>query len=133
MSTVEKQKSKDQPVQVYGRKVSYVEDLPLQPLYFQKMATAVVYAKEGHGLIKVNGRPLEHLQPEILRIKLQEPIMIVGADKFSKIDMRIKVKGGGCVAQIYGSSLFWCLKLALLFSHSSSNIEGTHRILPEKR
>jgi small subunit ribosomal protein S16e len=66
------------------------------------MATAVVYAKEGKGLIKVNGRPLEHLQPEILRIKLQEPLLIVGSDKFANIDMRIKVKGGGCVAQIYG-------------------------------
>lgn len=70
------------------------------------MATAVVFAKEGRGLIKVNGRPLEHLQPEILRIKLQEPMLIVGADKFAGIDMRIKVKGGGCVAQIYGESIF---------------------------
>ena len=66
------------------------------------MATAVVYAKEGKGLIKVNGRPIEHLQPEILRIKVQEPILIVGADKFSGIDMRVRVKGGGSVAQIYG-------------------------------
>jgi small subunit ribosomal protein S16e len=82
------------------------------------MATAVVFAKEGRGLIKVNGRPLEHLQPEILRVKLQEPLLIVGADKFAGIDMRIKVKGGGCVAQIYGE--LFQFNLPFISSHVSA-------------
>lgn len=76
-----------QPIQVFGRK---------------KTATAIAFAKKGNGLIKVNGRPLEFLQPEILRIKLQEPLLIVGKDKFADIDIRIRVHGGGHVAQIYG-------------------------------
>ncbi|TKR78225.1 hypothetical protein L596_019066 [Steinernema carpocapsae] len=75
-----------QPVQVFGRK---------------KTATAVAYCKKGQGLIKVNGRPIEHLQPEILRMKLQEPLLIVGKDKFANIDIRVRVNGGGHVAQIY--------------------------------
>jgi small subunit ribosomal protein S16e len=50
---------------------------------------------------QVNGRPLEYLQPEILRMKLQEPLLIVGKDKFAAMDIRIRVKGGGHVAQIY--------------------------------
>ena len=86
MATVEKTAPVHQPVQVFGRK---------------KTATAVAFAKKGKGLIKVNGRPLEYLQPEILRIKLQEPLLVVGKDKFSELDIRIRVRGGGHVAQIY--------------------------------
>lgn len=37
-------------------------------------------------------------------MKLQEPILIAGKDKFAGIDIRIRVKGGGHVAQIYGIS-----------------------------
>jgi small subunit ribosomal protein S16e len=44
---------------------------------------------------------LEYLQPDILRIKLQEPILVVGKDKFALMDIRVRVKGGGHVAQIY--------------------------------
>ena len=43
-------------VQTYGRK---------------KTATAVAHCKSGRGLIKVNGRPLEYMEPQILRLKLQ--------------------------------------------------------------
>ncbi|VDK64765.1 unnamed protein product [Cylicostephanus goldi] len=45
-----------QAVQTFGRK---------------KTATAIAHCKKGRGLIKVNGRPLEHLEPQILRMKLQ--------------------------------------------------------------
>lgn len=76
---------------------------------FQKTATAVAYAKKGNGLIKVNGRPLEFVQPDVLRIKLQEPLLIVGKDKFAGLDIRIRVKGGGHVAQIYGTLFRACL------------------------
>uniref|UniRef100_A0A914DGN5 Small ribosomal subunit protein uS9 n=1 Tax=Acrobeloides nanus TaxID=290746 RepID=A0A914DGN5_9BILA len=86
MATLEKPQAAIQPVQVFGRK---------------KNATAVAYAKKGKGLIKVNGRPLEHVQPEILRLKLQEPLLIVGKDRFAGLDIRIRVKGGGHVSQIY--------------------------------
>jgi len=75
-----------QAVQVFGRK---------------KTATAVAHCKRGHGLIKVNGRPLEHMQPEILRDKLREPVLLLGKDRFSGVDIRVRVKGGGHVAQIY--------------------------------
>merc|ERR1712117_835855 len=73
-------------VQVYGRK---------------KTATAVAHCKRGNGLIKVNGRPLEQMEPDILRIKLQEPVLLLGKERFAGVDIRVRVKGGGHVAQIY--------------------------------
>jgi len=73
-------------VQVFGKK---------------KNATAVARAVEGRGLIKVNGKPLKLFAPEILRAKLYEPILILGADNFAQIDIRIKVAGGGHTSQVY--------------------------------
>ena len=69
--------------------------------YRKKTATAVAFAKQGRGLIKVNGQPLELLEPEALRYKVYEPVLIVGQDKFSNLDIRIRVSGGGITAQTY--------------------------------
>merc|ERR1712079_476214 len=80
--------SKDpiQSVQTFGRK---------------KTATAVAYCKRGKGFIKVNGRPLEQVEPRALQFKLMEPVLLLGKDRFADIDIRIRVKGGGHVSQIY--------------------------------
>jgi small subunit ribosomal protein S16e len=75
-----------QSVQVYGRK---------------KTATAVAHCKRGNGLIKVNGRPLDQIEPEMLRFKIQEPVLLLGKERFAGVDIRVRVKGGGHVAQIY--------------------------------
>ena len=69
-----------QSVQVFGRK---------------KTATAVAYCKRGKGLIKVNGRPLEQVEPKALQFKLQEPVLLLGKERLdgkiifvSKISLR---------------------------------------------
>ena len=36
-----------------------------------------------------------------MRMKLYEPIFILGEDKFKKLNIRIQVSGGGPVSQIY--------------------------------
>ncbi|XP_064634303.1 small ribosomal subunit protein uS9 [Lineus longissimus] len=75
-----------QSVQVFGRK---------------KTATAVAHCKTGNGLIKVNGRPLDLIEPQTLKYKIQEPLLLLGKDRFAGVDIRVRVKGGGHVAQIY--------------------------------
>merc|ERR1712020_244007 len=79
-------KEPTQSVQTFGRK---------------KTATAVAYCKRGQGIIRVNGKPLEQVEPKPLQFKLQEPILLLGKDRFSEVDIRIRVKGGGRIAQIY--------------------------------
>merc|ERR1712036_168880 len=64
-------------------------------------ATAVAYCKRGKGLLKVNGRPLEQVEPKALQYKLQEPILLLGRERFANVDIRIRVKGGGYTSQIY--------------------------------
>merc|ERR1712037_1089388 len=73
-------------VQTFGRK---------------KTAVAVSFCKRGRGLIKINGCPIELVEPEILRYKAFEPILLLGRQRFSGVDMRIRVKGGGHTSQIY--------------------------------
>ncbi|KAH7518000.1 hypothetical protein FEM48_Zijuj09G0124300 [Ziziphus jujuba var. spinosa] len=67
----------------------------------KKTAVAVTYCKRGRGLIKINGCPIELVEPEILRFKAYEPILLLGRQRFAGVDMRIRVKGGGHTSQIY--------------------------------
>ena len=62
---------------------------------------AVAYVKTGTGMIKVNGQPIHLLEPAALREKSYEPVLLVGLDKFAGVDVRVRVRGGGQVAQIY--------------------------------
>ena len=82
----ESTKEPTQSVQTFGRK---------------KTATAVAYCKRGQGIIRVNGKPLEQVEPKPLQFKLQEPLLLLGKDRFSEVDIRIHVEGGGHVAHIY--------------------------------
>ena len=78
---------RSQSVQTFGRK---------------KSAVAVSYCKKGRGLIKINGCPIELVEPELLRYKVFEPILLLGRERFAIMDLRIRVKGGGYTSQIYG-------------------------------
>lgn len=71
----------------------------------QKTAVAVALCTPGQGMIKVNGVPLELVQPETLRFKAFEPLLLLGKEKFAEINMRVRVRGGGITSQVYGGSL----------------------------
>ena len=49
------------------------------------------------------GSPLELVQPDTLRWKVMEPVLLLGKHRFEAVDIRIRVKGGGNVSQIYGA------------------------------
>ena len=75
-----------QSVQCFGRK---------------KTAVAVCHAKRGKGLVKLNGKPLEAIVNDTLRYKAFEPLMLLGKNRTSALDLRVRVKGGGHVSQMY--------------------------------
>ena len=56
--------------------------------------------KGGQGVIRVNGKPLQLIEPESMRMKVYEPIFIVGADRFQDLSIRVRVKGSGSMAQV---------------------------------
>ena len=47
------------------------------------------------GLVKVNGAPIELINPAPLRTKALEPLLLLGARRTGRLDIRIKVRGGG--------------------------------------
>ena len=51
------------------------------------------------------GSPLDLVQPETLRWKVAEPLLLLGKQRFANVDIRVRVKGGGHVSQIYGALL----------------------------
>jgi len=78
--------TKKASVQCFGRK---------------KTAVAVAHCKKGRGLIKINGCPLQFVQPQTLRTKVLEPVLLLGFARFQNVDIRIRVKGGGYTSQLY--------------------------------
>ncbi len=82
----ETKKKEVELVQTFGRK---------------KNAIAVATVRPGRGVIKVNSSPLDMLEPAVLRTKVYEPLLLLGTKRFAKLDIRIKVRGGGYTAQVY--------------------------------
>ena len=98
------------PLPLYGRSsrrpflfTMPVSSKSVQTFGRKRNAVAVALAREAKkgGLIRLNGAPLHLVEPAIMRIKAIEPILLLGADKFRHVDMRVRVKGGGQSAQIY--------------------------------
>ena len=65
------------------------------------IANAVI--QEGNGTITVNRIPIQNIEPKTLRIKIFEPILILGIDKFKNLRIKVRVSGGGSVAQLYAA------------------------------
>ena len=66
-----------------------------------KRRTAIARAiiKEGKGRVFINGKPIEIVEPEIVRMKLLEPFYFLSKKIKEKIDIKVKVKGGGYIGQ----------------------------------
>jgi small subunit ribosomal protein S16e len=101
-------------VQTFGRK---------------KNATAVAYCTKGTGHIRVNGRALNLLEPESLRLKVYEPILLVGGNRFKDLNIRVRVKGGGPANQVY--AVRQAISKALLAYYQKYHDEQSKRELKE--
>lgn len=55
----------------------------------------------GKHKVRINGVPISLIQPETLRIKIREPLLLLGEDRVSGLDIQITVRGGGSVSRIY--------------------------------
>jgi small subunit ribosomal protein S9 len=64
----------------------------------RKTAVARATLSKGSGRVWINDRPLELLEPEAVRWKIQEPLVIVG-DRAQVLDVQVSVRGGGLMGQ----------------------------------
>lgn len=78
--------TKGQLVQTFGRK---------------KNAVAVATVRAGKGVMRVNGSPIDLIEPQSLRSKVLEPILLLGLKRFQNLDVRVRVRGSGYTSQVY--------------------------------
>lgn len=64
----------------------------------RKRAVAKAWFTPGKGRVMINAMPLELIKNELVRLKIQEPLLVVG-DGWKKFDVHVSVKGGGIVGQ----------------------------------
>jgi small subunit ribosomal protein S9 len=64
----------------------------------RKTAVARATIKKGSGRVRINRVPLEIYHPELARLKIMEPLKILGERK-NNLDIDINVHGGGIMGQ----------------------------------
>ncbi|MFZ8855568.1 MAG: 30S ribosomal protein S9 [Thermofilaceae archaeon] len=64
----------------------------------RKTARARAIVKEGKGRVFINGVPLEVLEPELVRLKIMEPMLLAGK-LASQVDIYVETSGGGIMGQ----------------------------------
>lgn len=70
----------------------------------RKTAIARATLKNGSGKVVINNKDVSVLEPTIARLKLQEPLILAG-DNASKVDISVKVVGGGFMSQTIAARL----------------------------
>ena len=83
---------------VKKREKKVKKEKTVQTVGKRKRAIARASFKKGKGVIKINSKPIELVTPELVRLKIQEPLKIAG-DSWKGYDVKIIVKGGGPMGQ----------------------------------
>ena len=80
--------------------------IPKTEIYFasRKTSNAHVYITKGKGKIRINNVPLEMVNPETAREVMLAPLEIIGDELRDKVDISVRVRGGGFMGQAYSSA-----------------------------
>jgi small subunit ribosomal protein S9 len=65
----------------------------------KKTAIARATVREGGGRVRIDGRPVELVEPELARLKMMEPFRIAPDDLRDRVDVDVTVQGGGFSGQ----------------------------------
>ncbi len=64
----------------------------------RKKAIARATLRAGAGIVRINSHLLDYVQPELYRMKIQEPLIIAG-EAVKGVNIDVRVHGGGMSAQ----------------------------------
>ena len=70
----------------------------------RKRAIARAHIRQGSGIVKINNRLLEFYQPDLAKLKLQEPLLLAPSHA-NNVDITVKVSGGGVMSQAEAARL----------------------------
>ncbi|WP_297519152.1 30S ribosomal protein S9 [Thermococcus sp.] len=65
----------------------------------RKTAIARATIREGKGRVRINHKPVEIIEPEIARFTIIEPLVLAGEEIVGKVDIDVRVEGGGFMGQ----------------------------------
>ncbi len=65
----------------------------------RKTAIARATIREGKGRVRINHKPVEIIEPEIARFTIMEPLVLAGEEIVGKVDIDVRVEGGGFMGQ----------------------------------
>ena len=79
--------------------------IPKTVIYFasRKTSKAHVHITKGNGKIRINNVPVEIFEPEVARETILAPLEI-DSEVRDKLDISVRVKGGGFMGQAYAAS-----------------------------
>jgi small subunit ribosomal protein S9 len=108
----------------------------------RKTAVARATIKTGKGRVRINNIPLEFHTPELARLKILEPLKILG-ERSNTVDIEINVNGGGIMGQADASRTAIAKALVDFFEDESLKktyvqydrtllVSDTRRKLPKK-
>ena len=83
----------------------------------------------GQGVIRVNGKALNLIEPESMRMKVYEPIFIIGGNRFKDLSIRVRVKGSGSMAQVMAVRM--AIAKGVIAYYQKYNDEASKRELKE--
>jgi len=85
----------------------------------RKRSIARATLREGQGIIKINNKPVDVIEPRLAKLKLQEALILAG-DVVNKVNILVHVNGGGFMSQADASRVAICRALA----EYSPNLKG---------
>ena len=71
----------------------------------KKNAIANAVVQQGKGTITVNRIPIQNIEPKTLRVKIFEPLLLLGTGPFANLKIKVRVQGGGSIAQLYAARM----------------------------
>ena len=80
--------------------------IPKTEIYFasRKTSSAHVYITKGKGKVRINNVPVEMINPEHAMEVILTPLEIIGDELRDKIDISVRVRGGGFMGPAYASA-----------------------------
>ena len=80
--------------------------IPKTVIYFasRKTSKAHVHITKGNGKVRINNVPVEIFEPEVARETILAPLEIANEVR-DKLDISVRVKGGGFMGQAYAASI----------------------------
>ena len=78
----------------------------------------------------MNGKPIQLVEPASLRMKVWEPIFLLGANRYKDLNIRVRVVGGGSTSQVM--AIRQAISKAIVAYYQKYHDESTKRELKQQ-